>query len=135
MKRHTSLWFHAAAIIGAVIAIWLVVDTLFAYRYVRAKFARDEGLVQAVEEVSSLEHELRRQHIDSVDGVERVLREIGEDRSDEIAWIRVLTPTSRLKLRAGQSSLTRCRGRIGFVLLWNGARDNQSFRIAREGRF
>jgi hypothetical protein len=101
MKRHTSLWFHAAAIIGAVIAIWLVVDTLFAYRYVRAKFARDEGLVQAVEEVSSLEHELRRQHIDSVDGVERVLREIGEDRSDEIAWIRVLTPNQQVEASSG----------------------------------
>jgi hypothetical protein len=101
MKRHTSLWFKAAAAIGAVIAVWLVVDTLFAYRYVRAKFARDEGLAQAVEEVSSLEHELRRQHIDSFDGLEQVLHEIGEDRSDEIAWIRVLTADQQVEASSG----------------------------------
>jgi hypothetical protein len=101
MKRHRSLRFKAAAAIGAMIAVWLVADTVSAYRYVRDRFARDEGLVQAVEEVSSLEHELRRQHIDSVDGLGRLLREISEDRSDEIAWIRVLTANNQVAASSG----------------------------------
>jgi hypothetical protein len=101
MKRHTSLRFKAAAAIGAMIAVWLVANTLSAYRYVRDRFARDEGLVQAVEEVSSLEHELRRQHIDSVDGLGQLLHEISEDSSDEIAWIRVLTANNEVEASSG----------------------------------
>jgi hypothetical protein len=101
MKRHASLWFKAAAAAGAGIAILLIVDTVFAYRYVTARFARDQGLLQAVEEVSSLEHELRRKQVGTVDGLQQVLREIREDRADEIAWIRVLKANRQVEASSG----------------------------------
>jgi sigma-B regulation protein RsbU (phosphoserine phosphatase) len=101
MKRPASFWFKTAAAIGAVMAVLLVVDTVFAYRYVRARFARDEGYLRAVEEVSSLEHEIRREHIDTIASLERVLRETREDRGDEMAWIRVLTAGNEVEASSG----------------------------------
>jgi hypothetical protein len=101
VKPHASLWFKAAAVAGAGIAVLLLADTVFAYRYVTARFARDQGLLQAVEEVASLEHELRRQQVDGVDGLLRVLREIHEDRTDEIAWMRVLRTDGQAEAASG----------------------------------
>jgi hypothetical protein len=90
-----------AAYAGAGIAVFLLVDTVLVYRYVTARLAREQGLLQAVEDVSSLEHELRRKHIDTVDGLRRVLSEIREDRSDEIAWISVLTADGQVEASSG----------------------------------
>lgn len=84
-----------------MIAVFLLADTVFAYRYVTTRFARDQGLLQAVEEVSALEHALRREQVETADGLRRVLREIQEDRSDEIAWISVLTINSQLGASSG----------------------------------
>lgn len=101
MKRLASLWFKTAAAVGAGIAVFLLVDTVFAYRYVTTRFARDQGLLQAVEEASSLEHELGREQVGTVDGLGRVLREMQEDKSDEIAWIRVLAADSEVEASGG----------------------------------
>ena len=101
MKHRGSLWFKTAAAVGAGIAVFLLVDTVIAYRYVTTRFARDQGLLQAVEEAYSLEHELRREQVETVDGLRRVLGEMQEDRSDEIAWISVLAADSRVEASGG----------------------------------
>ncbi len=69
MKRRTSLWFKTAAAAGAILAAALLVDTVFTYRYSATRFARDQGMLQALEEVSSLEHRLRREGVDTRDGL------------------------------------------------------------------
>lgn len=101
VKLHTSLWFKTAAVAGAGIAVLLLGDAIFAYRYVTDRFARDQGLLQAVEELSSLEHELLREHAASVDELSRVLQELHEDRSDEMAWIRVLRANGEVQASSG----------------------------------
>lgn len=101
MKRHTSLWFKTAIAVGMGIAVFLFVDSVFAYRYVNTRFARDQGMLQAVEEVSSLEHELHREQVDTLDGVQRVLNQIQEDRSDEIAWISVMQGKGQVQASSG----------------------------------
>lgn len=101
MKHQTSLWFKAAAVAGASLAVLLIVETVFTYRYSAARSARDEGLLQAVGEVSSFEHRLRREHIDTADGLRRVLDQIREDRNDEIAWISVLDADGQVQALSG----------------------------------
>jgi serine phosphatase RsbU (regulator of sigma subunit) len=101
VRHRSSLWFKTATAVGAGIAVFLFVDTVLAYRYVNSRFARDQGMLQAVEEVSSLEHELRRQRVDTLDGLRRVLTESREDRSDEIAWISVLTDHGQVAASSG----------------------------------
>jgi hypothetical protein len=93
--------FKTTAAVGIGIAIFLFVDTVFAYRYVNTRFASDQGMLQAVREVSSLEHELRRERVDTIDGLRLVLRQMQEDRSDEIAWIRVLAANSEVEASSG----------------------------------
>ena len=101
MKRHASLWLKTAAAGGAVLAVLLIVETIFTYRYSAARFARDQGLLQAVEEASSLEHQLGRERVDTEDGLRRVLEEIREDRGDEIAWMSVLDANGRVQASSG----------------------------------
>lgn len=101
MKRLTSLSFKTATAAGMGIAIFLFVDTVFTYRYVNTRFAHDQGLLRAVEEVSSLEHELRREKVDTVDSLQRVLNQILEDRSNEIAWISVMRANSQVQASSG----------------------------------
>jgi serine phosphatase RsbU (regulator of sigma subunit) len=90
MNHPRLLWFKGAAAAGAGLAILLLGDSVFTYRYVSTRFAHDQALVQAVQEVSSLEHELRREGVGTVDGLQRVLSQVQEDRSDEIPWMRVI---------------------------------------------
>jgi hypothetical protein len=101
VNRRAAFWFKTVAAAGVAIAVLLVGDTVFAYRYVGARFAHDQGLLQAVEEVSSLEHELRREHIDTIDGVRPLLRGILEDRSSEIAWISILAANGQVQASSG----------------------------------
>jgi hypothetical protein len=101
VKLDTSLWFKTAAVAGAGIALLLLGDAIFAYRYVTDRFARDQGLLQAVEELSSLEHELQREQASSGDELRRLLKEVHEDRSDEMAWIRVLRATGEVQASSG----------------------------------
>jgi hypothetical protein len=101
VKSHTSLWFKTAAVAGAGIAVLLLGDAIFAYHYVTDRLARDEGMLQAVEEVASLEHELRREHTDAVGELRRVLHETSVDRNDEIAWMRVLRANGEIVASSG----------------------------------
>lgn len=118
MKHRGSLWFRTAAAVGVGIAVFLLVDTVIAYSYVTTRFARDQGLLQAVEEAYSLEHELRRERVETVDDLRRVLGEMQEDRSDEIAWISVLAADSQVEASGGavEPHVLPARDRIRAVL-------------------
>src|SRR5277367_820278 len=118
MKPRASGWFKAAVAGGAVLAVLLLVETIFTYRYATTRFARDQGLLQAVEEVSSLEHQLRRERVDTADGLERILGEIREDRDDEIAWISIVDANGQVQASSGSVDphATPPPGRIRAVL-------------------
>jgi hypothetical protein len=103
VKRPKFLWFQIAASAGAGLAVLLLVETVFTYRYSATRSARDQGLLQAVEEVSSLEHELLRQQVDSTDRLQRLLSQIVEDRSDEIAWMSVIDANGRVQASSRRS--------------------------------
>ncbi|HZU27493.1 MAG TPA: PP2C family protein-serine/threonine phosphatase [Bryobacteraceae bacterium] len=90
MKRPKSLLFQLAAATGLGLAVLLMVETLLTYRYVSTRMARDQALLQAFEEASSLEHQLHREHIATSDGLRQILADIVEDRSDEIGWMSVI---------------------------------------------
>ena len=97
MKRQKFLWFQLAAVAGAGLAVLLVVETLLTYRYSATRLAHAEAIVQAVEDVSALEHRIGRERIDSVNQLQEALAQIVEDRSEEIAWIKVLDANSRVQ--------------------------------------
>jgi len=97
LKRQKFLWFQFAAVVGAGLAVLLVVETFLTYRYSTARLARAEGLVQAAEEVSALEHRLGRERVDTVNQLQLVLGQIADDRSEEIAWISVLDANGRVQ--------------------------------------
>lgn len=65
MKRPKSLLFQAAGAIGAGLAVLLLIETLLTYCYVGTRMARDQALLQALEEASSLEHQLQRDQINT----------------------------------------------------------------------
>jgi len=112
VKRRAAFWFKTVAAAGVAIAVLLVGDTVFAYRYVGARIAHDQGLLEAVEEVSSLEHELSREHIDTIDGVQPLLRGILEDRSSEIAWISILAANGHVQASSGEIEPASLAGAI-----------------------
>ena len=60
MRRQKFLWFQLAALAGAGLAVLLVLETFLTYRYSATRLARAEALFRAIEEVSALEHRLRR---------------------------------------------------------------------------
>ena len=73
MKRQKFRWFQIAAALGAGLALLLLLEALLTYRYSTTRFARAEGLLRAVEEGSALEHQLRRDHVDTVNRLQQVL--------------------------------------------------------------
>ena len=101
MNHHNFSWFKTAMAVAAGIAVLLLLDNFFAYRYVTDRVVRYEGLQQSVEEVHSLEYQLRREHVDTIDGLRRVLDAILEDRHEEIAWITVITASSQVCASSG----------------------------------
>ena len=101
--------FQIAAIAGAVLSILLLVETVFTYRYSVMRSASDQALLQAVEEVSSLEHELLREHVDSTDLLQQVLTQTVDDRHEEIAWMSVAGADGQ-----AEASSTRSRPRASF---------------------
>jgi hypothetical protein len=90
MKRPKSLLFQVVAAIGAGLAVLLMIETLLTYRYVGTRMARDQALLQALEEASSLEHQLQREQINTQDGLRRILDAIVKDREDEMGWMTVM---------------------------------------------
>jgi serine phosphatase RsbU (regulator of sigma subunit) len=90
MKRPKSLLFQIAAATGAGLAVLLMIETLLTYRYVGTRMARDQALLQAHEEASSLEHQLQREQINTQEGLREIVDRIVEDRNDEIAWMTVM---------------------------------------------
>jgi len=81
-----------------------MVETVFTYRYSATRSARDEGMLQAVEEVSSLEHELLRERVDTADRLQQLLDQIVDDRSDEIAWMGVMDANGQMQASSGRST-------------------------------
>ncbi|HKS73759.1 MAG TPA: hypothetical protein VJQ82_11235, partial [Terriglobales bacterium] len=101
MKRQKFLWFQLAAVAGAGLAVLLVVETFLTYRYSTTRLARAEAAVQAVEEVSALEHRLSREHVDTVTELQPLLGQIVNDRSEVIAWMSVMDANGRLQASSG----------------------------------
>ena len=103
MKRQKFLWFQIAAAVGAGLAVLLLLETLLTYRYSATRLARAEGLLQAVEEGSALEHQLRRDHVDTVNRLQQILGRIVDDRSDEIAWMSVIDANGQVQASSGRA--------------------------------
>ena len=103
MKRPKSLWFQIAASVGAGLAVLLLLEAFITYRYSATRVALAEGLLHAGEEVSALEHQLRRDHVDTVNRLEQVLGQIVEDRSDEIAWMSVIDANGHVQASSGRT--------------------------------
>lgn len=101
MKPQRFLWFQLAALAGAGLAVLLVFETLLTYRYSATRLARAEGLVQAVEEVSALEHQLSREQVDTRNGLEQILRQVVDDRSEQIAWVSVIDANGQVQVSSG----------------------------------
>ena len=91
------------AAVGAGVAVLLLVETFLTYRYSTTRLARDEGMLRAVEELSSLEHRLQRDYVDNVTDLERILREIVADRSDEIMWMSVMDAGGQVQASSSRS--------------------------------
>jgi len=103
MKRQKFLWFQIAAAVGTGLAVLLLLEAFLTYRYSVTRLARAEGLLRAVEEVSALEHQLRRDHVDTVNRLQQVLGQIVDDRSDEIAWMSMIDASGQVQASSGRS--------------------------------
>ena len=101
MSHNAFPWFKTAMAVAAGVAALLLVDNIFMYRYVTDRFVRYEGLQQAVAEVHSLESQLRRERVDTIDGLRRVLSARLQDRNEEIAWMRVIAATGQVQASSG----------------------------------
>jgi hypothetical protein len=104
VRRQKFLWFQFAALAGAGLAVLLVVETLLTYRYSVTRLARAEGLVQAVGEVSALEHRLSREQVDTRNGLEQILRQVVDDRSEEIAWVSVIDGNGQVQVSSSPTT-------------------------------
>ena len=102
MKQHKSRWFQLAAAGGAALAILLLVETILTYRYSTTRIARDQGLLQAAADASSLEHHLRRERVDTADRLQQVLAQIADDQSEEIAWMTVMDANGQVRASSGR---------------------------------
>jgi hypothetical protein len=118
VKRQKFRWYQIAAAVGAGLAVLLLLETLLTYRYSATRLARAEGLLRAAEEVSALEHQLRRDHVDTVDRLQQILGQIVDDRSDEIAWMSVVDTNGQVRLRRVATSQARFSRPIGFTPCW-----------------
>lgn len=107
MRRQKFLWFQLAALAGAGLAVLLVLETLVTYRYSATRLARAEGLVQAVEGVSALEHRLSREQVDTRNGLEQILRQAVDDRSEEIAWVSVIDASGQVQVSSSPATPAR----------------------------
>jgi hypothetical protein len=121
-----SFWFKTAATAAAGFAVFLFVDTVFAYQYMTNRIARDQGVLLAVEEAASLEHRLIRGHIDTVEGLRLVLDATRKDRTDEIAWLGILNANGDTvasmpaSLRLRYSAIRKQSGRASLKLTTRG---------------
>jgi len=79
VRRQKFLWFQLAALAGAGLAVLLVLETFLTYRYSATRLARAEALFRAIEEVTALEHRLRREQADTRNGLEQILRQVVDD--------------------------------------------------------
>ena len=101
MNHNAFPWFKTAMAVAAGVAALLLVDNVFMYRYVTDRFVRYEGLQQAVAEVHSIESQLRREHVDTLDNLRRVLTARLQDRSEEIAWMSVIAAGGQVQASSG----------------------------------
>ena len=93
--------FKTAMAVAAGVAVLLLVDNVFVYRYVTDRFLRYEGLHQAVEEIHALESQLRREHVDTLDSFRQVLSARIQDRNEEIAWMSVIAASGQVQASSG----------------------------------
>jgi len=89
---------------GAGLAVLLVLETFLTYRYSATRLARAEALFRAIEEVSALEHRLRREQADTRDGLAQILRQVVDDRSGEIAWMSVIDANGRVQVSSSPTT-------------------------------
>lgn len=107
VRRQKFRWFQIAAAVGAGLAVLLLLEALLTYRYSATRLARAEGVLRAVEEVSALEHQLRRDHVDTVNRLQQILGQIVYDRSDEIAWMSVIDANGQVQASSGRPEPSR----------------------------
>jgi len=101
MKRRESVWFKALIAGGVILAVLLIVETVFTYRYSTTRFARDQALLQATENASSVEHQLRRERVDTDVALQETLDQVQVNRSDEVAWLRVRDANGEVQASSG----------------------------------
>lgn len=101
MNHNAFPWFKTAMAVAAGVAALLLVDNVFMYRYVTDRFVRYEGLQQAVAEIHSLESQLRRENVRTVETLRRVLSAVLQDRNEEIAWMSVITASGQVQASVG----------------------------------
>ena len=107
VKQYKPRWFQLAATAGVALAVLLLIETTLTYRYTTARIGRDQGLLQAAEDASSLEHWLRRERVDTADRLQQVLAQMADDRSDEIAWMTVIDANGQVRASSGRFAGTR----------------------------
>lgn len=105
MKRNTAIWIRVAAAGGIALAAVLLIETALTYRDSATRFARDQALLQGLEEVSSLEHQLSRASIETAAGLRTLLAQTVGDRSDEIAWMNVIDSNGRVVASSSPSQV------------------------------
>lgn len=96
MKRHSSRWFRVAVATGFLLGLLLLADTIYTFRSVVRPLVLDRLSNEAGQLVSQLENAARTENPADGAALARLIETVGRQRSDEVAWIRIVDQGGRL---------------------------------------
>jgi hypothetical protein len=87
-RKH--LLFRCAILIGVLLSVLLLIETVDTYRYVERDLVREESLRESERHVSSIARAARLMRTTQSSDMGSLLREVARENPNQIAWVRVI---------------------------------------------
>lgn len=103
-QRVSSVGIVALLVVGAVLAVTLLVETVVNYQYVSTNLIRQEARRAATERVREIEHAARMVRPSDVAGFQAILSEVQDEVSGQVAAIALLVHDGTFVTASGETA-------------------------------
>jgi hypothetical protein len=103
----THLLLKTTVVIGSLLSVLLLIETIRTYRYVVRDLVREEAQRESERYVRSIVRSARLMHIEQPSSLEPLLRDIVGEYPHQIAWIRIIARDGRTISFTGRANESR----------------------------
>lgn len=100
-RQPRFLWFKLSLVVGALLGVLLLVQSIASYYYVSRRLVRDEVRREAERYAVSLEREAREGNLRDNEELRGLLGDVRKEAPARIAWIRVLDWSGQMQADSG----------------------------------